>query len=354
MKRWIPGVIILAGILVTVGVVASKTATSHASDQVSGIGNLEESQSDDQVTEGVAFIGIALAPVSEDKLAETGATSGALITSIVDGGPADGLLQEKDIILAVDGVAVESPRDVVEMVHALLPGAVVTFAVSRDGASLNVEVTASERKAMTLAFGKLATPHLIPHKTPYFNFTSPDGLIKSEVKTETEDGVRTVRTAVGTVSDIDIDTGTFSLVLKDGSETVQYEVDKDTKVTIHQSGELSGLNTKDLTTVIDYRDNEGDWKVKSVVQGGHPEYMGLKHHKQLRGFRGILPGAEYRFFRDRSAGDHGLHGSLSPGSSKEFFENMPDDFIYRFERFHQSTEHIEPGDEVIIEGASPS
>tara|TARA_B100000809_G_C15019692_1_gene487966 strand:- start:734 stop:1069 length:336 start_codon:yes stop_codon:yes gene_type:complete len=111
--------------------------------------------------------------------------------------------------LAVDGVAVESPRDRLEMDHTLHPDDVVTFAVSRDGAPLDVEVTAGERNAITLAFGKLAIPHLMLHKTPYFNFTSPNGLIKSKVKTETENGVRIVRTIVGTVSGIDINTGTF-------------------------------------------------------------------------------------------------------------------------------------------------
>jgi hypothetical protein len=104
------------------------------------------------------------------------------------------------------------------------------------------------------------------------------------------DGVRTVRTAVGTVSDIDVDAGTSSLVLKDSSETIQYEIDTETKVTIQQSGELSGLNTEDLTTVIDYKDNDGLWKVKSVSQGGHRDYTGLKRHKRLRGFGGIFPG----------------------------------------------------------------
>ena len=354
MKRWIPGVIILAGILATVGFVTSNTETSLASDHVNGTGDIEESQSDGQVTEGVAFIGIALAPVSED----SGATGGALIISVVDGGPADGLLQEKDIIMAVDGVAVDRPRDVVEMVHALLPDGVVTFAVYRDAASLNIEVTAGERETTTLAFGNLTIPqlmpHPVPHKMPYFNLTSPNGLIKSEVKSEIEDGVRTVRTAVGTVSDIDVDAGTFSLVLKDGSETIQYEIDTETKVTIQQSGELSGLNTEDLTTVIDYKDNDGLWKVKSVSQGGHRDYTGLKLHKRLRGFGGIFPGAEYRFFGDRTAEAEGFHGFRSFGSSSEFFENLPEDFIYRFERFHQSPEQLEPGDEVIIEGASPS
>ena len=120
MKRWIPGVIVLAGILATVGFVTSNTETSLASDHLNGIGEIEEIQSDGQVTEGVAFIGITLAPVPE-----------------------------KDIILVVDGIAVESPRDVVEMVHALLPDDVVTFAVSKDGTSLDVEVTATqERKAV--------------------------------------------------------------------------------------------------------------------------------------------------------------------------------------------------------------
>ena len=163
MKRWIPGVIVLAGILATVGFITSNTETSLASDHLNGIGDIEEIQSDDQVTEGVAFIGITLAPVPEDN----GVTGGALIISVVDGGPAVGLLQEKDIILAVDGVAVENPRDVVEMVHAFHTDDIVTFAVSRDGTSLDVEVTAGERETMTLAFGNLTIPQLMPHPVPH-------------------------------------------------------------------------------------------------------------------------------------------------------------------------------------------
>ena len=81
--------------MVTVEVVTSKTATSHASEHVNGIGNLKESQIDGQITEGVWSIGIAVAPVPEDELAEAGVSGGALIISVVDGGLSDGLLQEK-------------------------------------------------------------------------------------------------------------------------------------------------------------------------------------------------------------------------------------------------------------------
>ena len=83
IKIWIPGVIILAGILVTVGVVASKSATSHASEHVNSIGNLEESQIDGHITEGVAFIGIALDPVPGDELAEAGVSGNANLLSVI-------------------------------------------------------------------------------------------------------------------------------------------------------------------------------------------------------------------------------------------------------------------------------
>lgn len=350
MKRWIPALIIVAGVLVAAGVVASKAATSHASD--AGTGAKPETHAQAQATEGVAFIGISLAPLSAEDAAEAGLDGGALIAHVVPGGPADGLLQAGDIVLAVDGTAVASPGEVVGIVRTSQPDEVLAFSVHRDGASLDVEVTAGVETAGGLAFRRHTAPNFTPFGPPHLRGSK--NLIKSEVTMETDDGVQTVRTAVGTVGDLDVDAGTFSLTLKDGSETIDYLIGGETKVRINHAGDLSGLNTDDLTTVVDVTDGDGGWEVRSVTQGSHAghrlgNFTGRMRRHFGRPSTGI-PGPQFRLFQGMPHDGEGFRNFSSPGTMNEFFQTLPDDVHERFEGFHMEHQIPETEDDIIVEG----
>ena len=361
-KRWIPALIIVAAVLVVAGVVASKGATSQANDAVGQpiIADQTLGQAGENSQHApVAFVGVALASLQDGQAAEAGLDGGALVVSVVDGSPADGLLLDGDIITAVGGQAVAGPSDVVEIVRSSQPGDVLTFTLHRDGASIDVDITAGERQTPASAFLHRTATRVMPHVSPHFG--GMNGLIKSEVRLETEDGVRTLRTAVGSVGDIDVEAGTFTLVLKDGSETIAYEIDPETRVTIRRAGDLSGLSTDELTTVIDIKDGDGGWKVKSVTQGVHSGFegfrsrrLGLGQHGLPGGFGMGFPGPGFQLFQRDSHGSPGtvdrFHDFLSPDALPELFQNLPDDIRERIDKFLSESGSLDVEDEIIVDG----
>ena len=187
MKRWIPGLLIVAIVLTIAGAVAANARTSQASEAAKV--TIANEQTGAQVTDGVshdgvAYVGVALAPLPDDEAAEIGLVGSALIARIVEGSPADGLLQEGDIVTAAGAQVVHSPADVVEIVRDASPGDILTFTVLRDGASMDVEITTGTRKPPSLAFRGDVVPGFTPYTAPLFG--SENRLIKSEVRMETE------------------------------------------------------------------------------------------------------------------------------------------------------------------------
>ena len=166
-KRWMPALIIVAAVLVVAGVVASKGATSQANDAVGQpiIADQTLGQAGENSQHApVAFVGVALSSLQDGQAEEAGLDGGALVVSVVDGSPADGLLLDGDIITAVGGQAVAGPSDVVEIVRSSQPGDVLTFTLHRDGASIDVDITAGERQTPASAFlHRTATRFLPPH-----------------------------------------------------------------------------------------------------------------------------------------------------------------------------------------------
>jgi membrane-associated protease RseP (regulator of RpoE activity) len=71
--------------------------------------------------------------------------SGADVISTIPGGPADAAgLRADDIVLAIDGTAIESPSDLGEAVQQVTPGDSVVFDIARNGAPLSIPVTVAE------------------------------------------------------------------------------------------------------------------------------------------------------------------------------------------------------------------
>lgn len=64
-----------------------------------------------------------------------------VVDSVIDGAPADGILEPGDVVVSVDGAPVTTPQDVVDAVTAHEPGDDVVFVVERDGESLTESVT---------------------------------------------------------------------------------------------------------------------------------------------------------------------------------------------------------------------
>ena len=87
--------------------------------------------------------------------------------------------------------------------------------------------------------------------------------VHTRIVFENEDGeYSTYRAVVGTVSEVDTSAGTFTLDPKDGSDSIDYTIDEDTKVVMNRSGDLGQLNTDDETLVVDV-----DGEVMLVRQG---------------------------------------------------------------------------------------
>ena len=257
MKKKILAGFLVVAVLVTAGIVAARVGTAEAS--------------------GRPFIGIAIIPIEDDE--------GALIVRVVDDSPADGNLQEGDIITALDGDAIDGPRDVVDYVREQEPGDVIVFEVMRDGAAMDVSVTVGERDEnddyghMRGGYGRYGGgDYHDEHKRFDFDmglFHESEQLILSETRYMTDDGVETTRKAVGTVQNINASAGTFDLLLLDESETLSFKINDDTKVMIDTTGSIAGLSADEPTLVMDVIDAEGVSDVQLVAQGEFAE-MGNK------------------------------------------------------------------------------
>ena len=241
MKKKLLVSLLVVAILVTAGIVAAQVGTAEAS--------------------GKPFIGIAITSVPEGS-----DTDGALIVRVVEGSAADGSLQVDDIITALDDESVSGPRDVVRIVREHAPGDTIVFTVVRDGTSMDISITVGERDSSAYdgrrgkrsgygggLFGKGA-----------------ERLVLSDTRYMTDDGVKTVRKAVGTAQNIDADAGTFDLLLRDDSETLSFTTSDDTKIaldSVEGEASLSDLSADATTMVVQVTQPDGTSEVQSVVQG---------------------------------------------------------------------------------------
>ena len=75
-------------------------------------------------------------------------TSGALVEQVVEGhAAAKAGVRHGDVIVAVDGKAVEDTRELIDTISAMPPGTEVELGVIRNGKKMNIEVTLEEREA---------------------------------------------------------------------------------------------------------------------------------------------------------------------------------------------------------------
>ena len=178
-----------------------------------------------------------------------------------------------DIITAVDGTTVTGTSDLVDAIAEAGSGATITLTITRDGSRETMDVTVGERDTSVPSVRVYRSSKQYPSsifRLPHFGkgkFSTPPGrdgrVVHSRIVIENEDGsFSTYRAVVGTVSDVDSTTGTFTLNPKDGSDSIDYTINDDTKVIMSRSGDLGPLNTNDETFVVDV-----DGVVKIVQQG---------------------------------------------------------------------------------------
>jgi len=113
------------------------------------------------------WLGVSLQPLDRDLATALSVADakGALVSGVEPNSPAARAgLRAGDVLTAVDGRRVESPRDVAAGVAAVAPGGTATLALLRDGAALEqrVEVGTSpaSREAAAKAGGAAAQPSL--------------------------------------------------------------------------------------------------------------------------------------------------------------------------------------------------
>lgn len=94
------------------------------------------------------WLGVAIQPVTEDIAAALGfdAAKGVLLSEVTPDTPAAGAgLTRGDIVLAVDGQEVESPRDLTRLIATAAPGSEVTLDLMRAGKEVSATVTLGTR-----------------------------------------------------------------------------------------------------------------------------------------------------------------------------------------------------------------
>ncbi len=280
MKTKLIAAAIVAAVLVSAGVIAGIRANTfdggapNAERRAMPANSAANPQPDTAQTADarngrIPYIGIAIARVPEDDdaaadgaddAAENG--DGALIVKVMAGSPADGNLQVDDIITALDGDAIDGPRDVAAIVRNAEPGDTIVFSVRRGDADMDVSVTVGARASDDFTIAKRG--YFDEHD---YDDDGLDGLILSETRRQTDEGVMTVRKAVGTVQSVDVARGVLNLLLADESETLSFTINEDTKVLINRSGSLGGLSATETTLVVEEIDAEGARNVEMVAQG---------------------------------------------------------------------------------------
>jgi len=75
---------------------------------------------------------------------EIPATTEVVLTAVFDDAPAGQSLQPRDQVVAIDGVAIEQPSDVVDAIQAEPIGTTFVFDIERNGELIEVEITSEE------------------------------------------------------------------------------------------------------------------------------------------------------------------------------------------------------------------
>ena len=103
----------------------------------------------DEAGSGSSYMGVDIANVTSERLGDLKLKEehGAEITMVDQDAPAGKAgLQEHDVILTLNGAAVESAAQLRRMIKETPPGRVVTLGISRDGQPLTIKLQLADRR----------------------------------------------------------------------------------------------------------------------------------------------------------------------------------------------------------------
>jgi serine protease Do len=144
------------------------------------------------------WLGVGIQTVTEELATQFNLDKeqGVLVNEVFDGEPAQKAgVQPGDIILKVDGTAVDTPTSLAKVVAGLTPGKPAKLKILRNGEQLDLPVLLSERKDESEA------PQAVPVKTP----ESILGLAIENITKETADQMKLKDTAGVLVTKVDED-----------------------------------------------------------------------------------------------------------------------------------------------------
>ncbi len=150
---------------------------------------IEQLISDGQVTRG--FLGVSLQPIDSDLASfyKLKSTNGALVADVVKGSPAEkGGLQQEDIILNYNGMAVDSISSLRNDVSLMAPGTKLKLRINRDGKEkdLNIVITSIPEEAAqpgsSIQKLGLIVENLTPELSQKLNYAENEGVVITQVE----------------------------------------------------------------------------------------------------------------------------------------------------------------------------
>jgi membrane-associated protease RseP (regulator of RpoE activity) len=239
------GVLVLGGVLVFRAIDTGSSATAAPGAQDEG----EQTQDQEAPWLGVYFVRAA---------------DGVTIAWVIADSPADTAgLERGDVIKAVDGTAVDTPKDFRDAIQEKTAGDTVTLSIERDGQAQDVTATLEARpdplpRAIPLLpeLEGIPTDELFGHvQGGEFNFTDEQG------------NPFTVTIDVGTVAGVDAEANTLTVDLNAG-ESKTYTVEDD-----DMGVALADLEEGDRVAVMSVGDD-----VRAVIPGKAMMLPGLGGH----------------------------------------------------------------------------
>jgi predicted metalloprotease with PDZ domain len=139
MRRHILAAIIMLPLLLNLGQAAQKWTVD--SSQIFGI------PSEDSDTN--SYLGVDIANITTDRLGalKLKEEQGVEVTMVDQDAPAGKAgIKEHDVILTMNGTAIESKTQLQRMIHETPPGRVITLGLSRDGQPMTIKVQLADRR----------------------------------------------------------------------------------------------------------------------------------------------------------------------------------------------------------------
>jgi serine protease Do len=152
-----------------------------------------------KVVRGWLGVEVAPLPIDQDtqKLLNLQSKKGSLINTVLPGGPAEKAgLKPYDVIIAIDGQAIENSNDLRMKIADIQPGAKVEIKVIRDGKEKTITATVAEleeerQKTSAMSAGKdigLTVAALTPNIARRYGYRTAKGLLVTDVDSSSDAG----------------------------------------------------------------------------------------------------------------------------------------------------------------------